>query len=213
MLATDWISNIVVAISEFDQHWKELSISKDPRIITALGGKERPDSVINALSYIGQHTESSVEGSSQKQYVLVHDAARPCLTSDDLALIRLEMPTAKAGLLLADKLADTIKLADDSLEVTKTVPREGLWRALTPQVFSLDLLIKALSAAYANSAKQSMMAITDESSAVEAMGLNPLLIQGRSDNIKITKADDLLLASYILKAQTTNATNAKKGMQ
>jgi 2-C-methyl-D-erythritol 4-phosphate cytidylyltransferase len=107
------------------------------------------------------------------------------------------MKTAKSGLLLADKVTDTIKADDGTASVAKTVPREALWRALTPQLFPLNLLIQALTSA-GNDSRDIL--ITDESSAVEALGLSPLLIQGRSDNIKITKAEDLLLASLILKS-------------
>jgi len=196
LLATNWITHIVVAISAADKRWHSLAISKDPRIITVLGGEERVDSVRHALSYIDNLAEDT-----EQHFVLVHDAARPCLSHDDLALIKQSMGTSESGLLLADKLTDTIKADDGNKLVSKTVPREALWRALTPQVFPLKLLVRALKET-ANDADKRL--ITDEASAVEALGLSPLLIQGRSDNIKVTKADDLLLASLIL-----NANNSK----
>ena len=191
LLETDWVANIIVAVSADDERWHSLAISKNPAVITVLGGEERVDSVCNALSYIEQLVEDS-----EQHFVLVHDAARPCLRAEDLALLKHNMKTAKSGLLLADKLTDTIKADDGNYSVSKTVPREALWRALTPQVFPLKLLIRALTAAGNDKGK---ILITDEASAVEALGLSPLLIQGRSDNIKITKAEDLLLASLILK--------------
>jgi 2-C-methyl-D-erythritol 4-phosphate cytidylyltransferase len=191
LLKTNWVTKIIVAISANDEQWQSLEISKHPRVITVLGGDERVDSVSNALSYIEQLAEETEE-----HFVLVHDAARPCLRAEDLTLLKQSMQTAKSGLLLADKVTDTIKADDGNNSVSKTVPREALWRALTPQVFPLKLLIQALTAAGKSNGE---IHITDEASAVEALGLSPLLIQGRSDNIKITKTDDLLLASLILK--------------
>ena len=203
LLATDWITKVIVAVSADDERWHNLAISKDPQVISVLGGAERVDSVTNALSYIEQLAEET-----EQHFVLVHDAARPCLGAEDLTLLRQSMITAESGLLLADKLTDTIKADDGSdstlkkelKKVSKTVPREALWRALTPQVFPLNLLVRALTKAENDSDKS---LITDEASAVEALGLSPLLVQGRSDNIKITKADDLLLASLILQAQSS----------
>jgi len=190
LLAMDWVSEIVVAIAGDDPYWSKLEISKNSRIKTVIGGGERAESVWNALLSIDERVEDS-------DYVLVHDAARPCIAGDDLEKLYQTVINSESGVILADKLTDTIKRDDGNSSILKTVPREGLWRALTPQMFSYALLKTALKTARETSSD----AVTDEASAVEQLGLSPKLLQGRSDNIKVTTKGDLKLASLILLSQ------------
>ncbi len=190
LLQVSWIKGIIVAIAEHDEFWHELAISKDPNIETVLGGAERVDTVRNALDSIKNRLE-------EDDFILVHDAARPCLGSDDLHKLYAAMTTTDSGVVLADRLSDTVKRDNGYSAVMKTVPREGLWRALTPQVFPQRLLIRALEKAF----NEDDAGITDESSAVERLGYSPLLLQGNSNNIKVTTESDLQLASLILTAQ------------
>lgn len=190
LLAMDWVSEIVVAVAEGDPYWPKLSLSKNSRITTVIGGGERADSVWNALLSIDERVEDN-------DYVLVHDAARPCIASDDLEKLYQTVINSESGVILADKLTDTIKRDNGNSSILKTVPREGLWRALTPQMFSYALLKTALKTARESSSD----AVTDEAYAVEQLGLSPRLIQGRSDNIKVTTKGDLKLASLILLSQ------------
>ena len=190
LLAMNWVSEIVVAVAEDDPYWPKLALSKNSRIQTVIGGDERAESVWNALLSIDERAEDS-------DYVLVHDAARPCIASDDLEKLYQTVLNSESGVILADKLTDTIKRDDGNSSILKTVPREGLWRALTPQMFSYALLKTALKTARESSSD----AVTDEASAVEQLGLSPKLLQGRSDNIKVTTKGDLKLASLILLSQ------------
>lgn len=129
-------------------------------------------------------------------WVLVHDAARPCLSAQDLAALIDRAGAQEGGGLLATPLGDTLKRATSDRSV-QTVAREGLWRALTPQFFALDILWRALEACGGAAAD----GITDEASAVERLGLQPLLVPGSAANIKVTTPDDLALAQAILAQQ------------
>jgi len=196
ILAADWIEGIVVAVAEEDNYWQSLKISKNAKIKTVIGGNERVDTVYKSVMSIQPQLQHN-------DFILVHDAARPCFDKSDLEQLHQELYFSEqpvdTGFILADRLTDTIKRDDGSGSVLKTVPREGLWRALTPQVFRNDILVKALQTAK----QSSSTGITDEASAVEAIGLSPGLIQGRSDNIKVTNAGDIQLATIILQAQSS----------
>ncbi|MDC8802281.1 2-C-methyl-D-erythritol 4-phosphate cytidylyltransferase [Halomonas pacifica] len=153
------------------------------------GGAERVDSVAGALAAIAEEAGAD-------DLVLVHDVARPCVTVDDLHRLRDAAREAAAGAILAAPVADTMKRDDGRGHIRATEPREGLWHALTPQGFGYALLCRALEAARARG-----VAITDEASAVEALGLAPRLVSGRRDNLKVTHPDDLSLAGWILAGQ------------
>jgi 2-C-methyl-D-erythritol 4-phosphate cytidylyltransferase len=130
-------------------------------------------------------------------WIMVHDAARPCLAAADLALLKRELAAHPVGGLLAVPLADTLKRALEPgthhAHVDETVDRNGLWRALTPQVFRLGVLLRALEAAL-----DAQRLPTDEAQAIEWSGQRPRLVAGRADNIKVTTAEDLAIASAIL---------------
>ena len=145
------------------------------------GGKTRAESVLNGL--IASELEPD-------DWVLVHDAARPCLTQAHLAKLIAELRDDAVGGILAVPVADTLKRADAQQRIARTEPREGLWQAQTPQMFRAGLLGEALSQA---------KNVTDEASAVEAMGLNPKLVEGDTSNFKVTYPQDIRMAELVLK--------------
>ncbi|MDC9596759.1 2-C-methyl-D-erythritol 4-phosphate cytidylyltransferase [Xenorhabdus anantnagensis] len=202
------IQRIIIVLNPADTQFAQLPIASDPRIATVIGGEERADSVLAGLDYlVGLPTDKAI-------WVLVHDAARPCLHRNDLdSLLRLidhraESPDVCGGL-LASPVRDTMKrmvslsVKKESVEkepsttnhtlIAHTVDRNGLWHALTPQLFPLQLLRDCLIKALAEQA-----CITDESSALEYCGYRPVLINGRADNIKVTQPEDLALAEFYL---------------
>lgn len=182
------VAGTVIAISAEDGWWPEvaatLASTKPLRIVA--GGAERCHSVWNGL-------EALQEWAAPEDWVLVHDAARPCLHRDDLHRLLTELVDDPVGGLLAVPVRDTLKQADVAGRVAATVDRSQLWHALTPQLFRLGLLHQALSAALAGG-----LLVTDEAAAMEAAGFAPRLIEGRADNLKITRPEDLALAEFYL---------------
>jgi 2-C-methyl-D-erythritol 4-phosphate cytidylyltransferase len=186
-------ASITIAISSDDAYWPVVA-QRHARVTSVNGGEQRAHSVLNALRALASHVRGD-------DWVFVHDAARPCLTAEDLANLKQSLRDHAVGGLLAVPLADTLKRGEgDPAQVQATLDREGLWRAATPQVFRFGVLMPALEAAL-----ESQRLPTDEAQAVEWAGHQPRLVAGRADNIKITTADDLLLASAILAARE-NAT-------
>lgn len=157
------------------------------------GGGERVDSVSQALADLAGEA-------ADDDLVLVHDVARPCVHPTDLARLLEVIDTEEVGGLLAAPVADTMKRDDGSGRVARTEPRDGLWHALTPQGFRYGLLCEALA-----TARRDGIVITDEASAIEAMGLAPRLVAGRRDNLKITHPEDLQLALRTLSAQAAES--------
>jgi len=186
------IDGVIVALQANDQYWANLEATKNEKIHTVIGGESRAESVHNAIKYL-ENTSAKDE-----DFVLVHDAARPCLRYTDLDSLIQQLVQDDVGGILAAPVSDTLKLIEKqaglSNTVNKTLDRENIWRAFTPQMFRLATLKKAL----AHCLKQNIK-VTDEASAVEALGLQVKLVKGHSDNIKITHAEDLELASAILK--------------
>jgi 2-C-methyl-D-erythritol 4-phosphate cytidylyltransferase len=184
-------AGILVAIAADDEHWPAVA-ARHARLVTVTGGGERAHSVRNALRALASRV-------GPEEWVFVHDAARPCFSRDDLELLKRMLVADEVGGLLAVPLADTLKraAAGEPAQVDATLDRAGLWRAATPQVFRLGVLLPALEAAL-----DSNRLPTDESQAVEWAGHRSRLIAGRADNIKVTTADDLLLASAILAARS-----------
>lgn len=181
---------IVVAISDGDPYWDELPISKHEKIVRAAGGKERADSVLNALVKI--ENQACIN-----DWVLVHDAARPCITTEDIEKLIFELKDDEIGGILALSSHDTLKDVD-GVQILSTHDRNRIWRALTPQMFRYGALKKALEIHQGNGA------ITDEASALEIQGFSPKIVEGRADNIKITRPEDLALAQFYLAQQTKN---------
>ncbi len=179
---------VAVAISVEDPYWPELAISEHPQVITAPGGKERADSVLSALK--------SLQGmAAEDDWVLVHDAARPCLTTEDIQHLIGSLKDDAVGGILALSSHDTLKQVDADGGISATVDRKHIWRALTPQMFRYGMLRDALQQAEGNPA------ITDEASALEIQGLRPKIVEGRPDNIKITRPEDLALAQFYMEQQ------------
>ena len=185
------VAGIVVAITQGDPYWAELTATAlSGNIHTAKGGKERADSVLNGLHYLHEQLQIADEA-----WVLVHDAARPCLSRADLdKLLASREQCGDAGALLAVPVRDTMKRAQPAAPcVAHTEDRNGLWHALTPQMAKLGILRHALLTGLQRGA-----VITDEASALEYAGLHPLLVEGDARNLKITRPADLALAEFFL---------------
>ena len=189
------ISGIVVAITEGDPYWQELQsgLENNKPILLASGGSERCYSVLNALTELANQENYHI---SEQDWVLVHDAARPCLNSSDIDRLITQLKDTSSGGLLGLPMSDTVKRCDAGQQVLETVDRSDLWRALTPQMFPLGLLKNALAQAIKNNEL-----VTDEASAIEFRGLKPLMVEGSPDNIKITHPGDLQLAEMFFSAQ------------
>jgi 2-C-methyl-D-erythritol 4-phosphate cytidylyltransferase len=188
LLEHNQVKRVVVVLNPDDNFFMQLPIANHPRVEVVTGGKERCDSVLAGLNHLPDDEE----------WVLVHDAARPCLTKTDLtALLRLA-EQGNSGGILATRVRDTMKRAvnlkiNGPSVVANTESRENLWHALTPQFFKLATLKKAL-----NEANKKNVSITDEASAIELLGEKVMLIEGCASNIKITQPEDLLLAEFYL---------------
>jgi 2-C-methyl-D-erythritol 4-phosphate cytidylyltransferase/2-C-methyl-D-erythritol 2,4-cyclodiphosphate synthase len=206
------VQRIVVALAADDTRWASIAASLGgSRILTTIGGGSRQDSVLNGLKALEGHA-------ADNDWVLVHDAARPCLTSADLAALIDAVqpgvatdpathpgaaPVARAeinGALLAAPVVDTVKRERGGIAVD-TVDRVGLWRALTPQMFGFSALKQALE-----DAARAGIAVTDEAQAMERLGLPAVLVRGSPFNIKVTRADDLSMAETILSSTAPHST-------
>jgi 2-C-methyl-D-erythritol 4-phosphate cytidylyltransferase len=179
---------IVVVLADQDRYWPAQSLARHPKIATATGGAERVDSVRAGLRALAPQA-------SERDWVLVHDAARPCARAADLNRLIAELRDDNVGGLLAAPVVDTLKRSDGGDRVQQTVSRAALWRALTPQMFRYAVLDRALRTAHETGSTP-----TDEAQAVEALGLQPRLIPGDPDNIKITLPDDVERAARLLTA-------------
>ena len=182
------VSGLFLGISAGDPYWQELSFTAPWLKQVCDGGAERADTVSLVLDDMAGAVQ-------QTDWVLVHDAARPCITHTDVLQL-MKLASQQDGGLLGRPISDTVKLADKNNRVRDTIPRDGLWRAQTPQMFRYGELRYALQ-----NAKKKGLVITDEASAMEFAGYQPLMVQGRSDNIKITVPGDLQLAETFIKLQ------------
>ena len=181
------VDAVMVALAPDDPFWAGWREMEGKPIYTCQGGVERADSVLSAL----QALPATV---SEDQFVLVHDAARPCLRGVDLSRLFAIGQADPIGAILAAPVRDTLKRANDEGRSAMTEPREALWRALTPQMFRRGGLTRALQAAMRVGAK-----VTDEAMAMERLGLKPRLVEGSEDNITVTTPADLALAEFILR--------------
>jgi 2-C-methyl-D-erythritol 4-phosphate cytidylyltransferase len=161
----------------------------DYRLLRAPGGEERCHSVLNGLQALRDKAQDD-------DWVLVHDAARPCVRVQDLHRLLAQLRHHPVGGLLAFRVHDTMKRADERLLVENSVERRGLWHAYTPQMFRYGPLRNALEKALEDGYR-----VSDESSAMEHAGHRPLLVEGHADNIKITHPADLPLAEFFLRQQ------------
>lgn len=178
------ICKVVVSLAKNDHWFRQLEIANHPKIERVEGGRERVDSVLCALKLI-----------KDEAYVLVHDAARPCISRTDIDKLIAHVSRTKQGAILGSRVRDTMKRSSADGHIINTVERENLWHALTPQMFPNRLLIEAIANA------KERYKITDEASAMEMAGLPVAIIEGRSDNLKITRYEDLQLAALYLSQQ------------
>jgi len=182
------ITGIVVCLAEDDAYWETLILQKP--VIRVNGGAERCHSVLNGLQALRQRAQPD-------DWVLVHDAARPCVRQADIEKLMTELAHHPVGGLLAVPVRDTMKRAASNahqIEIVETINREGLWHALTPQMFRLETLYNALQ-----SVLKKGELVTDDAQAIERFGLQPVLIEGHPDNIKVTHPQDLSLAELYLR--------------
>lgn len=180
------VARVAVVVSRSDLRAAQLALPDQVKLLP-VGGSSRAHSVLHGLRALSDEIEAD-------DRVLVHDAARPCLEAQDLSALIDAVGTQDAGGLLAAPLADTLKRADGD-SVIGTVDRKGLWRAQTPQLFAFGILRRALESC------ADLDAITDESSAVERLGIRPRLVMAVGSNLKVTTPSDWPLAEAVLKAQ------------
>ncbi len=181
------IDKVIIAVSDDDAYFKQLSLASNNNVIRVIGGLERADSVLSGLDYL-LHTVKKPDA-----WVLVHDAARPCIDLADIDKLIKQVMVTEDGGILAAPVRDTMKRGNRSASINETVDRENLWHALTPQMFKVQPLHDALSGAM-----KAGINITDEASAMEWAGCKPKLVVGRMDNFKITQPEDLALAAFYL---------------
>jgi 2-C-methyl-D-erythritol 4-phosphate cytidylyltransferase len=188
LLAAELFIGIAVSVSPEDPYWPQLTISRHPLVHTAPGGRERAESVKNGLEFLAALARPT-------DWVLVHDAARPCVHVDDIRRLAETLHDDPVGGILAQPVHDTLKRVEQG-SILETVDRRQIWRALTPQMFRLGALHQALNDAAARG-----QIVTDEASALELQGQRPRIVEGRPDNIKITRPEDLSLAAFYLEQQ------------
>ena len=180
------VSGVMVALAADDRWWPEMRTQfVDPPMVAA-GGEQRCDSVLNCLDALTEHA-------SMEDWVLVHDAVRPCLRHEDLDRLMDQLCSDQVGGLLAMPVKDTMKRADGDDRISETVSRESLWHAQTPQMFRLGALREAIRRCV-----DAGRNVTDEAQAMELTGARPRLVRGHEDNIKITRPEDLKLAEMYL---------------
>ncbi len=187
LLAEPQLAGVTVAVAADDPYWQRYLPRQPARPVRiATGGETRAHSVLNALTSLRDELKDD-------DWVLVHDAARPCLHPQDLSLLIQQLTTDAVGGILAVPVADTLKQVDDEQRITATPERGALWRAFTPQMFRYRPLREALEAALREGRTP-----TDEAAAMERAGHAVRVVEGRGDNIKITRPDDVALAEAIL---------------
>lgn len=186
LLGVDSVSLIHLALHPQDRWWPQTQSAQRADIVPYVGGVERHDSVRAGLELIRPEAHP-------EDWVMVHDVARPCVSGEDIQALLEGLSSNPVGGLLAAPVVDTIKQVSESGAVERTLDRSRIWRALTPQLFRYGVLDRALRHACKHD-----LAVTDEASAVEALGLQPQIIRGRADNIKVTVPEDLELAAWLL---------------
>lgn len=187
------IRKTIVVIHSDDQHWSlleaQVKAEFGDRIETVIGGDERYQSVLNGLMGLALDAQDN-------DWVLVHDAVRPCVRSEDIENLISAVQEHPIGGLLGYPMDNTLKRVDENNIVLESVDRTAYWNALTPQMFRYSILKDAITSVVTDGSE-----VTDEASAIESVGHNPIMVSGNKDNIKITHGTDLLLANHILKMQ------------
>lgn len=187
LLGVPGMQTVTLALHPRDTLARSLDLLSDSRVHTVTGGPQRADSVLAALRAVPANAAD---------WVLVHDAARPCLQVADVQRLVASVIDRQAGGILAEPVVDTVKLADEHGRVLQTLERSRLWRAQTPQMFRLGELTEALESALAAGDP-----VTDEASAMERLGFAVNLVGGSSRNFKVTLPEDLALAEWYLSRQ------------
>jgi len=187
LLSHPRIAGAMVALSADDERWPGWTELCGKPVLRCVGGGERADSVLAALRALPAQV-------GDRALVLVHDAARPNLRGDDIDRLIAAAESGADGAILGAPVRDTLKRAEAG-RIARTEPRDGLWRAFTPQAFARGALTAALSDAAARG-----VIVTDEASAMERVGAKPMLVEGREDNLKVTTPADLVLAESLLRA-------------
>jgi len=188
LLGAGVFTGLVIALGEEDEYWHDLPSVLRARCRTVVGGAERSDSVCNALAELIQHEDAG-------DWVMVHDVARPCIHAESLQKLIATVTAHPVGGILAVPATDTLKQVTGQT-IHTTIDRSRIWQAQTPQMFRLGTLHDALQQAAAKG-----YPVTDEASAMEALGLQPCVVEGRRDNLKITMPEDIALAEYFLAQQ------------
>lgn len=192
MLTHPGMAGTVVVISAGDEYWPSVANRFAGReLLVAQGGAERCHSVMHGLQALAGRVGT-------QDWVLVHDAARPCVRREDVDALMGQLRDHPVGGLLGIPVADTMKRSDRQGNVIETIDRNGLWRALTPQMFRYGLLRQALQ-----SALEQGRLVTDEAAAMELAGHIPRMVEGHPDNIKVTRPQDLMMAELFLQQQET----------
>ncbi len=190
LAAVPGVAGGVVVLAIGDRRFQRLPKPLRRRVVTVTGGATRARSVLNGLQALGD--------AAKGDWVLVHDAARPCLSRKEIDALVAACRRDPVGGLLAIPISDTVKQADEAGRSLGTLPRERLWRAQTPQMFRHGRLVQALTRAL-----EAGIEATDEAAAIEGLGLKPRLIEGSPLNIKVTRPADLLLAQAAMRARRT----------
>lgn len=185
LLSHPGIDGMVLVLDDNDERWDALEYQSPKPLFTTFGGVERQHSVYSGLTTLQYRCGNDV-------LALVHDAARPLVSHHDLGNVIRAARANEAGAILACPVTDTLKRRNDAGFIEGTVSREGLWRALTPQVFHLAPLLNGLKQAIDDG-----VIVTDEAHALERAGYRPALVEGSADNLKITTPGDLRLAEMI----------------
>lgn len=187
--ALKYVNRVVVMLNPEDRVWPGLGLERNSKVICQPGGDNRYQSVLNGLRYL----QSSA---AENDWILVHDAARPCVRLGDIHRLMDAIQQHPVGGILGAQVENTLKRVDGSNEIQSTVDRQQLWSAYTPQIFRFGILLQALEAA-----DRSAKTVTDEATALELLGYRPLMVEGNRDNIKVTQPSDLNLAAQILSSQ------------
>lgn len=193
LLGCAQLAGVVVALHPEDSRAVKLPVFQDPRVQTVTGAQQRSGSVLAGL-------DALVGSAAPQDWVLVHDAARPCLQPQDIERLMEAVIASGTGGILAEPIVDTVKQASHDALVVRTLDRTTLWRAQTPQMFRLDELHMALSQAQARG-----LAVTDEASAMEMAGYPVQLIAASAGNLKVTTPADLPLVDWYLQGHTRSA--------
>ena len=194
LLSATIFSKIMVVLAQSDKYFEKLKISNNDYVTTTIGGYQRYNSVINGIKEIQKTQKYSLD-----DWILVHDAARPCLNKNDINLLINKLQHDEVGGVLGYPASDTIKIVDQQCNIQHTPDRSVLWHAVTPQMFRMGVLLESLEYCIKRN-----IAVTDEASAVECSGYEPKIFSGSIGNIKVTTQEDILLAEYYLQQTKEN---------